>query len=80
MASDRRKHDAELQQNLPVFSSLIFVTHRPVRISKTIKELNTNRLVDVEPHKFNSQSTGETLKLSRKNNYWGLYRCFRETV
>ncbi|XUY30104.1 ABC transporter substrate-binding protein (plasmid) [Agrobacterium sp. rho-8.1] len=58
--------------NLPLMFSSIFVMKRPAQGFQTTEELNANRApVGTGPYKFESWSSGETLKLTRNDDYWG---------
>lgn len=57
--------------NLPLSLSSIFVMHRPAQGFQTTEELNTGRPVGTGPYMFESWSSGETLRLSRNDGYWG---------
>lgn len=58
--------------NLPLFFSSIFVMNRPVQGFETTEELNAGRLpVGTGPYRFESWSSGESLGLTRNDDYWG---------
>ena len=58
--------------NLPLSFSSIFVMHRPGQGFQTTEELNAGRPpVGTGPYKFESWSSGEMLKLTRNDDYWG---------
>lgn len=57
--------------NLPLSFSSIFVMHRPAQGFLTTDELNAGRPLGTGPYKFESWSSGETLKLARNDDYWG---------
>lgn len=58
--------------NLPLSFSSIFVMHRPGQGFQTTEELNAGSPPDgTGPYKFESWSSGEMLKLTRNDNYWG---------
>lgn len=59
--------------NLPLLFSSIFVMHRAANGFQTTADLNANRdPVGTGPYKFESWSSGETLKLRRNAEYWGV--------
>ncbi len=57
--------------NLPLSFSSIFVMHRPGQGFQTTDELNAGPPVGTGPYRFASWSSGETLKLTRNDDYWG---------
>lgn len=58
--------------NLPLAFSSIFVMHRPGQGFQTTEELNAGSPpVGTGPYKFESWSSGEMLKLTRNDDYWG---------
>ncbi|MBM3095010.1 ABC transporter substrate-binding protein [Ensifer sp. T173] len=58
--------------NLPLSFSSIFVMHRPGQGFQTTEELNAGSPPDgTGPYKFESWSSGEMLKLTRNDDYWG---------
>ena len=59
--------------NLPLAFSSIFVLHRPKGEGfQTTEELNAGSPPDgTGPYKFESWSSGEMLKLTRNDDYWG---------
>lgn len=58
--------------NLPLSFSSIFVMHRPGQGFQTTEELNAGSPpIGTGPYKFESWSSGEMLKLTRNDDYWG---------
>jgi peptide/nickel transport system substrate-binding protein len=58
--------------NLPLSFSSIFVMHRPGQGFQTTEDLNAGTPPDgTGPYKFVSWSSGEMLKLTRNDDYWG---------
>ncbi|MEY9536078.1 ABC transporter substrate-binding protein [Sinorhizobium fredii] len=58
--------------NLPLFFSSIFVMNRPSDGFEPTEDLNAGRPpVGTGPYRFESWSSGETLKLTRNDDYWG---------
>lgn len=58
--------------NLPLLMSSVFVMHRPGQGLQTTEELNSGRASNgTGPYKFESWSSGETLRLTRNDDYWG---------
>ncbi|MBM7045611.1 ABC transporter substrate-binding protein [Rhizobium lusitanum] len=58
--------------NLPLSLSSIFVMHRPGPGFQTTEELNSGSPpVGTGPYRFESWSSGEMLKLTRNDDYWG---------
>ncbi len=58
--------------NLPLFFSSIFVMNRPVQGFETTEDLNAGHSpVGTGPYRFESWSSGESLRLVRNDDYWG---------
>jgi len=58
--------------DLPLSFASLFIMHRPAQGFQTTEELNAGGPpVGTGPYKFNSWTSGETLKLVRNDNYWG---------
>nr|WP_320200793.1 ABC transporter substrate-binding protein [Agrobacterium sp. rho-13.3]MDX8310155.1 ABC transporter substrate-binding protein [Agrobacterium sp. rho-13.3] len=58
--------------NLPLLLSSIFVMNKPAEGFQTTEELNAARAsVGTGPYKFDSWSSGETLRLVKNDDYWG---------
>ncbi|APO76965.1 dipeptide/oligopeptide ABC transporter substrate-binding protein (plasmid) [Rhizobium etli 8C-3] len=58
--------------NLPLSFSSIFVMNRPSEGFETTEELNAGRPpVGTGPYRFESWSSGESLRLARNDDYWG---------
>lgn len=58
--------------NLPLLMSSVFIMHKPEEGFQTTEELNSGQAsVGTGPYKFDSWSSGETLRLVRNDDYWG---------
>jgi len=58
--------------DLPLSFSSIFVMHRPAQGFQSTEELNGGAVpIGTGPYRFDSWSSGETLKLIRNDGYWG---------
>ncbi|MBO9136735.1 ABC transporter substrate-binding protein (plasmid) [Rhizobium sp. B230/85] len=58
--------------NLPLSFSSIFVMHRPGQGFQTTEDLNAGSPpIGTGPYKFERWSSGEMLKLTRNDDYWG---------
>jgi peptide/nickel transport system substrate-binding protein len=58
--------------NLPLFFSSIFVMNRPSEGFETTEDLNAGLSpVGTGPYRFQSWSSGESLRLIRNDDYWG---------
>jgi peptide/nickel transport system substrate-binding protein len=58
--------------NLPLLMSSVFVMHKPVEGVQTTEDLNSGRAsAGTGPYKFENWSSGETLRLTRNDDYWG---------
>ncbi len=57
---------------LPLTFSSLFVMHRPSQGFQTTEQLNAGAApLGTGPYRFESWSSGETLKLNRNDDYWG---------
>ncbi|WP_168878894.1 ABC transporter substrate-binding protein [Rhizobium sp. P28RR-XV] len=67
--------------NLPLSFSSIFVMHRPGQGFQTTDELNAGRPpIGTGPYRFESWSSGEMLKLTRNEDYWGAKPAWKEVT
>ncbi|RVO87649.1 ABC transporter substrate-binding protein [Sinorhizobium meliloti] len=58
--------------NLPLFFSSIFVMNRPSEGVETTEDLNAGHPPNgTGPYRFESWSSGESLRLARNDDYWG---------
>lgn len=58
--------------NFPLLMSSVFVMHRPGQGFETTQDLNSGHAsIGTGPYKFESWSSGETLRLTRNDDYWG---------
>ncbi|URK86354.1 ABC transporter substrate-binding protein (plasmid) [Rhizobium sp. RCAM05350] len=58
--------------NLPLSFSSIFIMHRPSDGFQTTEALNAGALpLGTGPYRFENWSSGEVLKLTRNDDYWG---------
>ncbi|MBM7324797.1 ABC transporter substrate-binding protein [Agrobacterium sp. S2] len=58
--------------NFPLLMSSVFIMHKREEGSQTTEELNSGRASNgTGPYKFDSWSSGETLRLRRNDGYWG---------
>nr|WP_192886676.1 ABC transporter substrate-binding protein [Agrobacterium sp. LAD9] len=58
--------------NFPLLMSSVFIMHKAGEGFQTTDELNSGRTsVGTGPYRFESWSSGETLRLKRNDDYWG---------